>query len=268
VSDGKDERVKDLLGRAFGEEPPLRIDRDQVIGQGRKRLRRKRFLEAGGVVAAVVVVAVGAVTLTGLTGSEPDRLPPAASTDQQAPPGPRLPVTTGPYTPVPPDGEVPARIREMNPDQLTATLYSLEFVSQKEAQALPERPGVPKFELLGDRYVFEADVAGPKGHGFLQVMVGLSDTIGGQCAVRSPVTDCKTMPMGKTDVVISHFRAKDGQRQTTAFVVMPDGMRIYAMATNTATQVNGQVRPPSDGAPPVLDDIELSVLVTKVGTGA
>ena len=50
--DRDNDDVKDLLGRALAEEPPLRIDRDEVFRQGRRKLRSRRCFEAGSVVAA------------------------------------------------------------------------------------------------------------------------------------------------------------------------------------------------------------------------
>lgn len=55
--------IKDLLGAAIGDEPPLGIDRDAVFEDGRKRLWRRRAWQSGAVAAAVVVAAVGAATL-------------------------------------------------------------------------------------------------------------------------------------------------------------------------------------------------------------
>ena len=270
MTDGADDQVRDLLGRAFGEEPPLRIDRDEVIGQGRKRLRRKRFLEAGSVVAAVVVAAVGAATLTNLAGSEPDRLPPAASSTVSAPPGPPLPVTTD-TTPPPSSArttntQVPAAI---NGDRLTAMLYSTGIVSAKEVRPLPGRSGIPEFRPTGPGgFVYEADLYRGNAKGFVQVIVGTSMDIGTGCSsAPRPKAECEVRNKTGTDVVVTRFDDDDGQRHTTATTVLPNGVKIYAMATNTSLR-DSDAGVLGDGSPPVLTDDELCVLVAKVGSSA
>ncbi|MFL6125684.1 hypothetical protein [Actinophytocola sp.] len=274
MTDGADD-VKDLLGRAFGEEPPLRIDRDQVVEHGRKRLRRKRFLEAGGVVAAVVVAAVGAATLTNLTGSSaPEKLPPAASSTYQAPPGPELPLTAS-TTPLPPtstettQSPPPRALVALDPATLTAKLYATGVLSATEALALPGQSGRVAFTTAGEQAVYRADVIRPHAQGFLQIVIGTTTGIGGACAATPPdsTTDCEVNHKFGTDVVVNRHVDGNGQRSTVASAVLANGLRVSATATNLtvrATNAGGK----GDGSPPVLTEDELCMLITKAGFGA
>jgi len=268
VSDRADDNVKRLLGRAFGEEPPLRIDRDEVIEQGRKRLRRKRFFEAGTVVAAVVVAAVGAATLTNLADSEPERLPPAASsTYPMPPPGPQLPLTTTGALP-PPRVTTTQTPQGLNPDRLTAMLYSVGVVSAKDAHPLPGRSGTPTFRPTGDGgFIYEADVSRSGDEGFVQVIIGTTMDVRSACSSPRPNARCEVRDKTGTEVVVTEFDDGDGQRHTTATAVLPDGLQIYAMATN-ATVKDTNAGALGDGSPPVLSDDELCVLVSKVVSSA
>ena len=260
--------VKNLLGRAFGDEPPLRLDRDEIIERGRKRLRRRRFFEAGGVVAAVVVVALGAVTLTGLTGSEPDRLPPAASSTHHTPP-PSRPATT--KLPQPPTAATMATsppTAQLNATRLTNALYATGVLSAKEIQPILGQTGTPRFQESGDQYTFEGDAYQSGKRGYVQVLIGRS--VGatadrGECAALvPPATDCSVRDRAGGDIVVAHFQETSGERHTTATVVMPDGLRVYALASNeTAAQRAASAS--SSGALVVLTDDELCTLVAKVG---
>jgi hypothetical protein len=91
------EDIKHWLGSAVDAEPPLTIDRGAVFGEGKRLVRRRRTLAAGGVAAGVVVLAAGVAGLTGWLhdGSPDSNLPPAqppSITSDVAPPGPLLPL--------------------------------------------------------------------------------------------------------------------------------------------------------------------------------
>jgi hypothetical protein len=263
------DEVKDLLGRAFGDEPPLRLDRGEVIEQGRKRLRRKRTFEAGGVVAAVVVAAVGVARLTGLTGAQPDRLPPAASSTHQAPPGPSLPVTTTTELPHPPT--MSTSTGQLSTTRLTNAVYAAGVLAVKQIQPLPGQTGMPRFQPAGDRYVFEGDAYQSGRQGLVQIIVGYSANVtadGSECAAMVPrATNCAVQERAGRAIVVGHFQESGGERRTTASVVMPDGLRVYAVASNRTAGRPGASTPPN-GAQVVLSDDELCALVAKVGASA
>jgi hypothetical protein len=90
------EDIKHWLGTAVDVEPPLTIDRGAVFGEGKRMVRRRRTLAAGGVAAGVVALAAGVAALAGLVhGPSPAPVPPAqtfVTSEDVAPPGPLLPL--------------------------------------------------------------------------------------------------------------------------------------------------------------------------------
>lgn len=273
--------VKELLGRAFGDEPPLRIDREVVLEQGRKRLRRKRFIDTGSVVAAVVVAVVGATTLTNLADREPERLPPAASETRPAPQGPapqgpELPLTTTtktelPETPASTNDRIapPSTISTTEADQLTTLLYATGVVSPDTVRPVSGRPVTPQFVPLQDRYVYEANVIGPTAKGFLQVTVGYTPDITQTCTSGTPTGkgDCIVKKKDGVSVTVVHSTSADGERRVTATAKFRSGVRIAVMASNTTFEASKAGDSPSDTAP-VLSDDQVCALVTKVGLNA
>lgn len=267
------EDVKELLSKAFGPEPPLGIDRDEVLHQGRKRLRRRRLFEAGSVVALVVVVAVGAATLTRLvtTGQE-DRMPPAASSTEHAPPGPDLPVPPS-YTPsVPPTMETTTTHLALPSDatsaanHLTSLLYASGIVNGKQASPLPNQTGPPQFRLTGDQFTYEADIYRTSSkRGYVQVVVDPSPTIAVDCGnLPSPTNDCEIKFQAGTPVVVAGFVDRYGERTVRVSVLSDSGVSVSATASNQTREDREKGRtPPKSG--PVLSGDELCVLVAKVG---
>jgi hypothetical protein len=268
--------VKELLGRAFGEEPPLRIDRDEVLQQGRKRLRRRRFLEAGGVVAAVVVAVVGAATLTNLAGSEPDRLPPAASypepTRQE---GPELPLptpTTMPSVSSPSDGAetappgmIPAREVAA---ALTKALYDSKIVQAAKFGPLPGNSGQPLFEQYATQYVYEADVVREESQGYLHIAVDYAPGAVVSCeSVPEPFTGCEIVKERAGLWSNAYYEGPDGERRVYVSVVLDSGFRLAATASNYTLRAREAGTQPNAKAQPVLSDDELAELLVGAGLG-
>lgn len=98
--------VKALLGRALDPEPPLVLDRERVLAEGRRGLRARRTAAIGGAAAAVAVVVIGATALSGGVSSLPDqRVQPAgpgssAAASAPAPPD-VVPVSSAPVPTTP-----------------------------------------------------------------------------------------------------------------------------------------------------------------------
>lgn len=267
----EEEDVKELLGRAFGQEPPLGIDRDQVLHQGRKRLRRRRVFEAGSVVAAVVIAAVGAATLTNLTDTEQDRIPPAASTTYPAPPGPDLPLTSGESPPVqsPTSVVLPPHLSEGDTAQkLTQMLYNSGVLDGEQLRPPPGDAGAPQFVLYGQQYILVADLIRPKLDlaGSLKVTVDFAPGVDAKCSdVPKPYLRCKERRADANLITVASMRDENGKRNY-ASTVARSGVRVTVLATNQtyANETTG-VEPSGQ---PVLTEDELCVLVSKVGLGA
>lgn len=251
---------RELLSRAFSEEPPLRIDRDEVIQQGRKRLRRRRFFEAGSVVAAVLVAVVGVAALTNLSGTDPERLPPAASRTQ--PPSQSPTPTTS--EPDPPTGTPTSRTRNLDPALLLKVLYEPGIVTEDDVKVVLGRSGRPTFELSGGEYTYEADVVRPKTPGSLHVVVAQAPGEVLDCKVSQPYSGCELTTWDGVPVALARYKNESGQRGTSVSVVL-NGIRVVAKTTNL-TSYDAKSTP--FGRDPALTDDELCALAVKVGQGA
>jgi len=267
--------IKELLGRAFDEEPPLRIDRDEVLKQGRKRLRKRRFFEAGSVVAAVVVAVVGAATLTNLAGSEPERLPPAASYPQSAPqegPDLPLPTVTSPTAVTPSSGAVTPPVATSGPEvarQLTKALYDSKIVLVSEYEPLPGSSGTPEFQVDDTKYVYEADVVRTKSQGYLQIVVDPAPVTAASCeSVPEPFGDCELSKTDAGPVTYANYGGPDGEYRVYVSVLLANGTQLAAIASNYTLRAREAGTTPNPKALPVLSADELAELLTKAGLGA
>jgi hypothetical protein len=277
-----DDEVKELLGRAFGQEPPLRIDRDKVFHQGRKRLRRRRMFEAGSVVAAVMVAAVGAATLTDLAADQ-ERTPPAASSTAAptSQPGPSLPLTTPPptttrttespasSTPGPPSAEIAGQAPKMSGAHaiaLTQLLYEAEVVSRAEVEPTSADTGEPTFQIRGNAYVYETDVVGRGAPGFLQVVVDHAPGTEAGCnAVPVTFGNCETTGKYGEQVALAWWKGANGERRYFAMTAFSDGTRVAALSSNMTRAERAAGNTTVRDAPPVLSKDELARLIVKSG---
>ncbi|MFE0686914.1 hypothetical protein ACFV0Z_02140 [Streptomyces xiamenensis] len=84
------EEVRHLLANATADEPPLRLDMDELVGRARRERRRRRTLV--GTVAATAVIAVSGTLLPTLLSPSPPLPPPG-------PAAPDAPTTAPPAVP-------------------------------------------------------------------------------------------------------------------------------------------------------------------------
>jgi hypothetical protein len=256
----EDTDIKDLLGRALGgQEPPLRLVRDEVFRVGRKRLRRRRAFEAGGVVAAVVAVVVGAATLTGLGGADdPRRLPPAASSSAPAPTTPELPRTSAPTRPdVPvststgPVGHAP--MTSEHAAAITEKLYRSAVMASRELAAPPGVSGKPKFVVQDGTYLFEADVIASGMEGALQVTISSGPVDRSVTCGEMPYPgDCEVVlePDYQAPVATSDSAA-DKVLRRVASTILPDGTKVVAVVTNQSYRQLAEAQPSTSPKPPL-----------------
>lgn len=246
--------IKDLLGRAFDdEEPPLGIDRDEVVRAGRQKVRRRHRLAAGGVVAAVVVAVVGAAVLTDFVEITPDKLPPAAEAPP-APPGPALPLTPTST----PAGAPPFTTEHAG--ELTVALR--DFVGRGSAVEWPGESD-PRFHVEGPSYQYASDVVVTDGgEGALQVSV--SYVAPGTAVTCVENSDC-VLREAKGNLVAQTVWTDKGndERRALAAVILADGTKVTAMSTNLSQRMRDDDKEPS--GEPVLDIDVLTDLITQAG---
>lgn len=268
--------IKALLARALGEqEPPLRIDRDEIFRAGRHRVRRRRAFEAGGVVAAVVVAAVGASLLTGLVGGpEENQLPPAASTTDVAPPGLDLPLTSTPQvptsaqnmptseTPLPPNGT--STFNSDHANALTEAVYNSPATKGVDLLALAGQSGKPAFVTQISSYVFEADVVDSGMEGSLRITVEAEpNRVPVNCGDMPQPGDCAVNDDHEVAVAVSTWTDGEVSRRVVR-AVLPDGSKVTAESTNQSSRLHDAGKPPMNQKPP-LSEYDLVKLVLKAG---
>lgn len=258
-----DEDVKALLGRALAGEPPLRLDRDEVFRQGKRKLRNRRRFEAGGTVVGVVAAAVGAVVLTGLIADEPEEeAPPAASqtAERPAPPGPTLPLTTTSTLPPPPSATDTAtsvdHARKLSVVLIRSAVLGKDMkLTGVTGEPVAFRPNPTTYDL-------EVDVHAPDSEGALIVSVGTADPVEvADCTmVEEPFGDCESHVVAGVIVVLAGDRDHDsGEKRRMVFTIRPDGTSVTAIATNLSGRQRDAGQRPAD-VPPVLTDDMLGKL--------
>lgn len=245
--------IKDLLGGAFGDEPPLGIDREEVFEAGRKRLRRRRLLQSTSVVAAVVVVAAGAATFIAVNPSP--ELPPAATRTTE----PSHTTTSVTQTSEPPTTTThrPAKAAD-----LTTALYS---VLPQDAVKPGEDSAKPEFHEKGDQFYFAADVKRSTGDGGLTVTVRfdhVSDKA--QCTDLPVASDsCSTMRIDGITVAYGDFQHSTGERGVATVAVLPGRVLVDAVATNYPSWERQEGEKP--GGNPVFGAKDLARMLVRAG---
>jgi hypothetical protein len=296
--------IKHALGSAFTEEPPLRVYRDEVLRQGRTRLRRQRLTVAGGFAAAVAVVAFSASLVvsansagqvdpagTGFGGAPTScdtSTAPAVSTGRPSPPvqptgsrsappssaggpssltgQPRPVMTTGSPTPC-------ESTSKEHADELTAVLRKADIVPGGYSgvdTGNPKEPGVLMFGEERAQYTASADLIAPDGQeGTMYVMVGGKTSNSARPDCTSPVV-CEHRPTNDGDVQITtvHFGSA-GEILTMVDLQRTDGTQVYAMTSNVSVRAMSAgkgkaVTPPSIDHQPLTAD-QLVKLVTMPG---
>ncbi|OLF09498.1 hypothetical protein BLA60_20315 [Actinophytocola xinjiangensis] len=253
MNENENARVRRWLDTALSGEPPLAVDREEVLRRGRRGLRRRRLFQAGGAVSGAVAVVVGTVLVSGvLTGHDGDHrtVPPAAGSTPTAessllttPPRTAEPSTAaGPSTTAGPQGQVrdeTVRYTQavVNPDVLPAR-YVLSPVAGTSGPVFQgTTPGV---------YEFEADLRTDDGSGWLWVLLRRGPGDGLDCdTVPRPVDQCEVRKEGDLPMVVAVQRFDTGEVRRVVRSVHPDGDSVTVTASNLTSVQRG------DGAVPV-----------------
>lgn len=218
-----DEELGALLRAAVAGDPIGAVDTDRVVVRGRRGVRRRQVLAAGGSMLVVAGVAGSLFAAQGLTAGDPVPTPPAAATDTTTsavpnPPDPSPPI--GPVTPFP---------NPATADQLSKTLRAV-LVDHVDPQRkhLQFRGGefglngLGGFRDLGGRVAWREP--GQKGEGF--VWIGLAERPGAinGCGSLEPAMTCRDqkLPGGRT-IQIGHRG-----EATDVYYQRPDGKVAYA----------------------------------------
>ncbi|TDP97096.1 hypothetical protein [Labedaea rhizosphaerae] len=221
--------VRRVLERGFGTEPPVGLDRDDLIARGKRRLRRQRAAAISGVaLAAVAVLTVTSMTTSWFTGS-PTGSAPAASR-----PTTTTTLATKPSSPKQRLGEALRTAPITWPDEITA------------------RTGNPGPHWYDFRYGYlpSADSTGyeanmkldtPKGYRWLTIdVLGVPagthapECVGAQS--KKPLPDCfRTRFPDGTELRVDAETPADASYPTIVLVtvVRPDHTQVDVMETSS-----------------------------------
>jgi hypothetical protein len=229
--DRDDTDVKRWLDSALAGEPPMALDRTEVVREGRRRLRRRRALEATGVAVAVVVTVLGTVLVSGQIGPQPS-LPPGTRLSNEAP---AQATTTSPATstsPVPPTpdstphsappstppGEDPRAVR------LTDVLDRSRMLADVDLAPVRAQSGPPRFLREESGYMFQADVTGPES-GYLTVTIEGTEATGVDCDLmeKAGLIGCENQTLNDVDLAVGRYLFEN-QSRLRVIALRPEGV--------------------------------------------
>jgi hypothetical protein len=240
--------IKGLLDKAFGPEPPLTLDREEILRRGRRQVRIRRLTTSGGVAAAVVAVVLGAAALSNLprggethsaAGPVSTTSPPPTPSDT-APQGPQLPLSTT---------AAPATQRAADLTRVLAEARVIPAGFEVRNQANGE-PAL-RFLVLGDAFNTGAELADGNGSGRLLIQVSHTDQRVAPiiCNARPPDTCSVVIEYGlRMSLATQHF--DQGVVNYEVHTQKSDGTDIVAIASNSVT-TSGPVMKATRAKPPL-----------------
>lgn len=261
--------VKRLLGAAFGPEPPLMLDRAELLRAGQRRVRRRRIAASGGVAASVVAVVVGVVALTGLGRGEVDQAAPVSTTGSAiptttdaptvsdgAPAGPQLPLTTKPGA-IPPTSDEHAAA-------LAGVLIKSGVVPPPGLRVLtlPSDSRPLSVEHYAGAYHVSVDVSDGKRQGNLSLEIGYAtpDTALPGCQKGA---SCELVAESGIPMLATTEKQDATLVVYYVWAVRPDGTQVQVSSSNAAKRA---VRTdPAARADPPVDPRILRVIAALPG---
>ncbi|MCS7480905.1 hypothetical protein ACFFQW_36540 [Umezawaea endophytica] len=256
-----DNDIKGVLGSVFADEPPLRVHRDEVLRNGRTRLRRRRAAVLGGVVAVVAVAGFGASVLAGAVGGGRVEAAGVGCAVESVVPT----VTTAPPKPCEPTTAERA-------EQLTAVLAEGHVVpAGLTAKTSGRRTHPDPLVFVPERaeYSASADLVTADGQtGTINVLVGGRGSNLSRAACDPPATcESRTVDGGDVQITKTPFGTA-GEVLTMVVLLRADGTKVYASVSNVSTAAvaagrKAETAPTIDRQPLTAD--ELVKIVTLPG---
>lgn len=250
--------VRRWLDTALSGEPPLSLDRAEIFRQGRRRLRHRKLLQAGGAVTGVVAVVLGAVLVGGLA-TEEATIPPAANPTGQATEqsdGPSPEVTTTLRPPSPPSSprttEQP-RATDEAADRLTQAVVNPDVLPAGWRISPVQGTGGPTFELIHPSvYGLQADVYTADGSGWLWVLLEKGPGVGASCnVIEEPVLKCEVREEHGMEMTVAVQRFDSGEVRRVVRSVRPDGCYVTVTSSNLTAADRDKGMKPKSAWPPM-----------------
>jgi hypothetical protein len=259
------EEIKDMIGRALGDEPRLGVDRHAVLRAGRRRLRLRRAGLAGGTALAVLAV-VSASAVAARLGQDQDPTgaaqpttpaatapPSTAAPATAAPEGCVVPAMSGGYRGLP-DGEAtPEELAESA--RLTAAFQGITFPPGVTVSSGPVRLCAIEQSWGAD---FRLVSGGNERSVFLEV-TPRGSTAPGECRTFGGDVQCRieTLPGGAVVRLSVTPPVGTGEPELVDVTAWrPDGTVVSALETGTMAEQG------TPAVPRVLSDEALIALVT------
>ena len=251
--------VRRLLEAAVRHEPPLALDRDAVLEDGRRRLRVRRTATVGGAAMAVVAVVLGMTALSGANFGMSDGIGPAAPLAPVTSAPPYSAVTTSPEPPA--SREAPVAVTTTTQVPTSAATVDLGVVLLRATSVWPE--GVRVEADGGEWYDFDEQgiaafhlVAADDSRRMMRVQVAGDGSVADPAC---PVKTCRAFVDGGGTrlFVITEPVEPRGGLSTTVVALRPGGVHVRVVET---TGVGPPWRPE-----PLLDESALVSLATLPG---
>jgi hypothetical protein len=224
--------IKQVLATAFTAEPPVRIDRAQLIKNGRRRLLRRRMTTTGGMVLAAAAVVVSTTVFAG--AGQPEQLQPGAPVS--TPPTPPMPSTSSSRPPTTLPSPPPSPLSVALAQQFTKALAESRIVPAGLAvRATSGSGGALQFRPKRDHYEASADLVDRQGNeGTLYVMVANSERTDSRPTCAAPNT-CVQREFGGRSVQLTTVPfSSRGEVFLIAHTRLPNGVQVYAMTSNVS----------------------------------
>ncbi len=226
--------IKQVLATAFQAEPPLGIDRAQLIKNGRRRLLGRRISTTGGAALAVAAIVVSTTLFAGI--GKPEQRQPGAPVST-----PPLPWTTSSS----PSSPLSTAVAQ----QFTRALADSRIVpAELTLRAIPGSGAALQFQPERTKYEAMADLVDKQGNeGTLYVMVADRTANDGRPTCAPPNT-CVQREFGGRQVQLTTAPlGSEGEVLLIAHTRLPNGVQIYAMTSNVsvkATEQHGKAASP------------------------
>lgn len=220
---GPEPEIRELLGRAIGPEPPLALDRAEVIRRGRRAVRARRIATSGGVAASVIAVVVGAALLTDLAGDTGRQAGPARA---GGPTGATVATSTGPPS------------TQLDPEQHRAHAAALSS-ALADVNVLPVDGVSPvAFTYAHGTYLAGTDLVDGRGGGSLRIEIrqagAATEPVHCENSTRQVRVECRIASDGDYPTSVTTRMSDTGLIEYVVRAVRPDGTDIMITASNLA----------------------------------
>jgi hypothetical protein len=212
--------IKQVLATAFKAEPPVRIDRAQLIKNGRRRLLGRRMATTGGTALAVAAVVVSTTVFAGAGQPEQLQLGMPVSTT----PAPRTTSPPSPSTGV--------------EQQFTKVLAESRIVpAELTLRAIPGSGEALQFRPERNKYVATTDLVDKQGNeGTLYVMVVDSKGNDARPTCAAPNTCVQREFGGRSVQLTTAPLGSRGEVLLMAHTRLLNGVQVYALTSNVSAK--------------------------------